>query len=105
MNIYYETKIVKKQIVDESVQTTLKSEKEQREELNELIKSLVQEKHELIEEKQYISECAAKFAYFLEKNAIMTAFDTYREYLNLSLERYLRKFALNYFRSVFTSRA
>ncbi|XP_063922608.1 uncharacterized protein LOC135137007 isoform X2 [Zophobas morio] len=87
MNIYYETKIVKKQIVDESVQTTLNSEKEQREELNELIKSLVQEKHELIEEKQYISECAAKFAYFLENNGITTAYDTYREHLNVSLEK------------------
>ncbi|KAJ3653442.1 hypothetical protein Zmor_012694 [Zophobas morio] len=86
-NAYYETKIVEKQVVDESVQTTIKSEKEQREELNELIKSLVQEKEELIKEEQFISECAAKFAHFLENNVITTAYDTYREYLNLSLER------------------
>ena len=87
MNIYYETKIVKKQIVDESVQTTHKSEKEQR---DELMKSLVQEKDELIEEEQCISNYTAKFAHFLENNFITTAYDTYREYLNLSLERYLR---------------
>lgn len=89
MNIYYDTRIVEKQIVDEGVQTNITSEQKQREKLDRLIKKLTQERNELEDERKFISDCAAKFAYYLQNNAMTSAYDTYREYIYLNLERYV----------------
>ncbi|XP_063922826.1 uncharacterized protein LOC135137164 isoform X1 [Zophobas morio] len=86
MNIYYDTRIVEKQIVDEGVQTNITSEQKQREKLDRLIKKLTQERNELEDERKFISDCAAKFAYYLQNNAMTSAYDTYREYIYLNLE-------------------
>ncbi|XP_063922827.1 uncharacterized protein LOC135137164 isoform X2 [Zophobas morio] len=73
-------------IVDEGVQTNITSEQKQREKLDRLIKKLTQERNELEDERKFISDCAAKFAYYLQNNAMTSAYDTYREYIYLNLE-------------------
>ncbi|XP_063922637.1 uncharacterized protein LOC135137026 isoform X2 [Zophobas morio] len=75
------------QMVDEDVLSNIQSEEKQRERIEALIGEIKQEKKELEKELEYVSECAAKFAYFLENNAITSSYDNFKEYIFLSLQR------------------
>lgn len=87
MVIYYDTKLIEKQMVDEVVQKNLESEQFQREKLNKLIEKIKKEKMELEDEFNFVSTCAAKFAFFLENNALSSSYDYFKEYIHISLER------------------
>lgn len=87
MSIFYDTKIVEKQFVDEEIQKDIESEEVQREKLNGIIEQIHKEKKELELEFEFITACAAKFAFYLQNHALTSSYDQFKEYIYLSLQR------------------
>ncbi|XP_063922638.1 uncharacterized protein LOC135137028 [Zophobas morio] len=87
MTIFYDTRVVEKQMIDEEVESDLYNEERQRQKIRALVEAVKVEKRELEKELDYISQCAAKFAYFLQNNAITSSYDNFKEYVYLSLQR------------------
>ena len=87
MITFYDTKLVEKSVFSEDVVSDIDSETKQLQKLQECIDTIKREKGELQQELDYISECTAKFACFLQNNAITSSYDSFQEYLYLSLQR------------------
>ncbi|XP_063922508.1 uncharacterized protein LOC135136942 [Zophobas morio] len=87
MITFYDTKLVEKSVFSEDVVSDIDSETKQLQKLQECIDTIKREKGELQQELDYISECTAKFACFLQNNAITSSYDSFHEYVYLSLQR------------------
>lgn len=81
MHIYYETETVNDKIEDENVRENITSKERALQETETLIKQMHDRKMELEREHNTIAHIAAKFAHFLQRNAITPFNDSYKEYM------------------------
>ncbi|XP_056639606.1 uncharacterized protein LOC130447025 [Diorhabda sublineata] len=87
MHVYYTTETVENQEKDENMQMKIASRSEVIENKWRLIRNIEQRQKELEEEHKIIVEICAKFAHFLQNNAITPFSDSYKEYIEYLIDR------------------
>uniref|UniRef100_A0A6P7GUE3 Uncharacterized protein LOC114346593 n=1 Tax=Diabrotica virgifera virgifera TaxID=50390 RepID=A0A6P7GUE3_DIAVI len=81
MHVYYLTKPVEKQEVDENIQRNITSKEDLIKSKQQVIRDIEVKHSELHNEHQVVVEICAKFAHFLQNNAITPFSDSYKEYI------------------------
>ncbi|KAJ8933107.1 hypothetical protein NQ318_016880 [Aromia moschata] len=87
MHIYYMTKTKEDQIVDDKVQKNINDKERVLQNAKKLISNISQRKSELEREHDIIVKCCARFAHFLQNNAITPFSDFYKEYIGYLITR------------------
>lgn len=86
MHIYYESKTVDKTIENDHVKQSLLTKEELKREKQRIINEMNEMKEELENEHRDIIICIAKFAQFLQQNAITPYNDVYRQYIEYLID-------------------
>nr|CAI5858609.1 unnamed protein product [Callosobruchus analis] len=87
MHVYYLTREKEDQIVDENVIRGIKTKEEAQQRAQYLISKMDIRQDELEREHKFIVRCSARFAHFLENNAITPFSDSYKAYIKYLLDR------------------
>ncbi|XP_022917400.2 uncharacterized protein [Onthophagus taurus] len=87
MHIYYETRTVNGQIEGEGIRTQINDMTLGMKEREKVIKQIEIEMNEYEKEKDIIIKSMAKFAHFLERNAITPFNDAYQNYIKILIAR------------------
>ncbi|CAG9817267.1 unnamed protein product, partial [Phaedon cochleariae] len=86
-HIYYTTEVKDIQEVDHNVEKNINDKTKMVEEAEKLIKSITTKKEELDTEHHIIVTTCARFAHFLQSNAITPFNDSYKEYIEYLINR------------------
>lgn len=86
-HIYYESHLVKTEIESESVKIQLKNKQDAQAAIEEFIRDIERRFAEYEEERDIISKSTAKFAHFLQNNAITPYNDAYECFLEYTIDR------------------
>lgn len=86
MHIYYESKTVDKTIENDNIKKSLMTKEELRREKQRMINEMNQMKDELENEHKTIIHYIAKFANFLQQNAITPYNDVYKQYIEYLID-------------------
>lgn len=87
MHVYYLTKVKEDREIDSNIQKNIQSKEKVIENATKLLKSIELKKVDLESEHQIILTCCAKFAHFLQNNAITPYNDGYAEYIKYLIDR------------------
>ncbi|XP_072391545.1 uncharacterized protein [Diabrotica undecimpunctata] len=87
MHVYYLTKTVEKEEVDENIQRNITNREDLIKSKQKIIKNIEVKHSELHSEHQVVVEACAKFAHFLQNNAITPFNDSYKEYIEYLINR------------------
>jgi GTP-binding protein EngB required for normal cell division len=87
MHVYYLTKTVDDQIVDDVVKNNIHRKEEALQESQRLMREIDRRKEELEGERKIIIESTAQFAHFLQHNAISPFNDSYKAYIEYLITR------------------
>ncbi|XP_050510540.1 uncharacterized protein LOC126887194 isoform X1 [Diabrotica virgifera virgifera] len=87
MHVYYLTKTVQKEEVDENIQRNITSKEDLIKSKQLVIRNIEVKHSELHNEHQVVVEACAKFAHFLQNNAITPFNDSYKEYIEYLVNR------------------
>lgn len=87
MHIYYLTKTVENKVVDKNILKNINNKKTLLENTQKLINNISIRKKELDKEHKIITQTCAKFAHFLQNNAITPFSDSYQEYIEYLITR------------------
>lgn len=87
MHIYYMTKTKETTVKDDNVARNINSKEKVLESKRKLIKDIEKRKIELEIEHKVIIQTCAKFAHFLQNNAITPFSDSYKEYIEYLINR------------------
>ena len=82
LHIRYETRVVTRELKDESVQQKITNKEEAKKAMQTLVNDLNVRINEMNAEKKTITDCLVRFAHFLSQNAITAFNDAYEHYLN-----------------------
>lgn len=87
MHVYYFTKTVDSKMVDRNIKHSIDSKEKLLENARKLIDDISRKKDELQKEHEIIVRTCAKFAHFLQNNAITPFSDSYKEYIEYMIVR------------------
>ncbi|XP_023311754.1 uncharacterized protein LOC111692176 [Anoplophora glabripennis] len=87
MHVYYMTKTVENKTVDKNVKQTIDSKEVLLQNARKLITDISRRKDELENEHNIIVRTCAKFAHFLQNNAIIPFSDSYKDYIEYLIMR------------------
>ncbi|RZC40591.1 hypothetical protein BDFB_005023, partial [Asbolus verrucosus] len=87
MHVYYITKPIEDNVVDDIVKQNIDTKERACKEKEKLMKKITQRRKELEAEHKVIVEIIAKFAHFLQQNAITPFNDSYKEYIEHVITR------------------
>ncbi|VEN38048.1 unnamed protein product [Callosobruchus maculatus] len=87
MHVYYLTREKEAKIVDDNVMRGIKTKEEAQRRAQSLIAEMDIRQQELEQEHTFIVRCSARFAHFLQNNAITPFTDSYKAYIEYLLDR------------------
>ncbi|KAF2904240.1 hypothetical protein ILUMI_01936 [Ignelater luminosus] len=86
-HIYYESHLVKTEIESETVKIQLKTKEDAKAAIEDFIQDIERRSAEYEEEQDIINKSTAKFAHFLQNNAITPYNDAYEYFLEYTIDR------------------
>lgn len=86
-HIYYQSRAVQERLEDANIKSQLKNKESAKAAVEQLIRDIERRSTEFEEEQEMISKSTAKFAHFLQNNAITPYNDAYEYFLEYTIDR------------------